>query len=162
MNAIETGLGWLVRVAALIGVATLGALMVLTVVTVVFRAVGIAFPGTYVLAELLLIPTVTFAVAFAAWEGTHTRVELLTGRLRARQARWSNGLMLLAGTGFWGFVAYAAVEEALRRGRQGEVTPLLDIPVAPFRWLMVSAICLLIAVCLLRAAQLLTGREPRK
>jgi hypothetical protein len=60
---------------------------------------------------------------------------------------------------FWGVVAYAAVEEALRRGRQGETTPLLDIPVAPFRWLMVSALCLMIGVCLLRAVQTMTGRE---
>ena len=67
MQAVETLLRWMVRLAAALGVLSLVALMGLTVVTVVFRAVGIAFPGTYVLAELLLIPTVSCALAFAAW-----------------------------------------------------------------------------------------------
>lgn len=161
MRALETFLSWIVRGAAALGVLSLLALMALTVVTVTFRAIGIAFPGTYVLAELLLIPTVSLALAFAAWDGAHTKVELLVQSLRPRVADVSQGLMLLTGTGFWIFVAYAGVEEALRRGRQGEITPLLDIPVAPFRWVMISAICLLIAVCVLRGVQLLARREPR-
>lgn len=152
----------LVSVAAAIGVGSLVALMILTVVTVTFRAIGIAFPGTYVLAELLLIPTVTFALAYTAWENAHTRVEILTKIFTTRIEGWSNGLTLLGGTVFWGFVAYAAIEEAIRRGRQGEITPLLDIPVAPFRWLMVVAVCLMIAVCILRAIQFIAGLEARK
>lgn len=159
---IERILGYAVRGAAGFGVLSLLALMALTVVTVTFRALGIAFPGTYVLAELLLIPTVCCALAFAAWENAHTKVELLVQTFRPRMAGVSDGLMLLAGTAFWGFVLYAGVTEALKRGRQGETTPLLDIPVAPFRWLMVAAFALLIAVCLLRGWQLLTQREMRK
>ncbi|WP_172300036.1 TRAP transporter small permease [Pseudoruegeria sp. HB172150] len=162
MRGIEAVLRVLVRLAAAVGVLSLLALMGLTVVTVTFRAIGIAFPGTYVLAELLLIPTVSCALVYAAWDSAHTRVDLLTSRLSTRTAGWSNGLMLLLGTIFWVFVVYAATEEALRRGRQGEVTPLLDIPVAPFRWLMVAALCLMIAVCLLRAVQLASGRESSK
>lgn len=161
MRPLETFLRWMVRAAAALGVLSLTALMALTVVTVVFRAIGIAFPGTYVLAELLLIPTVSCALAFAAWDGAHTKVELLVQTFRPRAAGLSQGLMLLAGTGFWVFVLYAGIEEALRRGRQGEVTPLLDIPVAPFRWGMVAALSLMIAVCLLRGAQLIAGREAR-
>ena len=159
VKALDKGIALVVRVAAFLGVLSLLALTVLTVVTVTLRAVGVAFPGTYVLAELLLIPTVAFALAYAAWDGAHTRVELLTNTFRPRLAGFSNGLMLLAGTGFWLFVAWASIEEALRRGRQGEKTPLLDIPVAPFRWIMVFAICLLIAICVLRAVQAMTGRD---
>lgn len=162
MTLIETALRWIIRLAAAIGVTSLVALMALTVVTVTFRAIGIAFPGTYVLAELLLIPAVTSALAYAAWSGEHTKVELLTQTFGKRLAGWSNGLMLLLGTVFWGFVTFAAIEEAIRRGRQGEVSPILDIPVAPFRWLMVSALCLMIAICVLRAAQMIMGQEIRK
>lgn len=161
MQAVETLLRWMVRLAAALGVLSLVALMGLTVVTVVFRAVGIAFPGTYVLAELLLIPTVSCALAFAAWDGAHTKVELLVQTFRPRIAGLSQGLMLLAGTAFWGIVLFAGIEEAIRRGRQGETTALLDIPVGPFRWLMVGAIVLMIAVCLLRAAQHVLGQEPK-
>lgn len=159
MKSVETLLRMLVRLVALLGVTSLVAMMALTVVTVVFRAIGIAFPGTYVLAELLLIPAVSFALTYAAWDRAHTRVDLLTQTFRPRLAGLSRGFMLLLGTVFWGFVAWAGIEEALRRGRQGEATPLLDIPVAPFRWLMVFAICLLIAVCVFRAAEEITGRD---
>ncbi len=162
MRLVEQLLRGIVRGAAALGVLSLLALMALTVVTVTFRAVGVAFPGTYVLAELLLIPTVSCALAYAAWDGAHTKVELLVKSFRPRVAGLSQGLMLLAGTAFWGFVLYAGIEEALRRGRQGETTPLLDIPVAPFRWLMVAAITLMIAVCLLRGLQFIAGREPKE
>lgn len=158
MRHVETGLGYLIRLAAGLGVASLVALMALTVTTVTFRAVGIAFPGTYVLSELLLIPAVSFALAFAAWDDAHTRVDLLVSRFRKPYKQWSIGTTLLLGTVFWGFVAWAAIEEALRRGRQGEMTPLLDIPVAPFRWLMVTALCLMIAACLFRAGEAMIGR----
>lgn len=160
MKSIERALGWVVSGAAALGVMSLLALMSLTVITVVFRAIGIAFPGTYVLAELLLIPTVCFALAFAAWDGAHTKVDLLVQTFRPRLGNLSQGLMLLGGTVFWGFVLVAGVEEAIRRGSQGETTPLLDISVAPFRWLMVAAISLMVLVCLLRALQLIAKREP--
>lgn len=162
MQAVEKLLNLVVRVAAALGVTSLLALMALTVITVVFRAIGVAFPGTYVLSELLLIPAVSCALAFAAWHDAHTRVELLVQRFRPRVAGISQGITLLGGTVFWGFVLFASIEEALRRGRQGEITPLLDIPVAPFRWLMVAALCLMIAVCLLRALQFITNREHLK
>jgi TRAP-type C4-dicarboxylate transport system permease small subunit len=162
MRQVERLLGWAIRATAALGVVALLALTTLTVVTVVFRGVGIAFPGTYVLAELLLIPAVSCALAFAAWDGAHTKVDLLVQNFSMRAAGWSQGLMLLAGTGFWVFVAYAGVEEAIRRGAQGEVTPILDISVAPFRWLMVAAICLTIAVCVLRGLQSILQQEPHK
>jgi hypothetical protein len=65
----------------------------------------------------------------------------------------------VSGVAFWAIVSWAGIDEAVRRGAQGEATPLLDIPVAPFRWLMVSAILLLIAVLMLRATQSFLGRE---
>ena len=162
IDTVEKALGILVRIAAFLGVAALLCLVGLTVVTVTFRAVGIAFPGTYVLAELLLIPTVAFALAYAAWCGAHTRVELLTKMFSPRLAGIAQGLTLLAGIAFWAIVVWAGIEEVLRRSAQGEMTPLLDIPVAPFRWLMVAAISLLIAILLLRAVQAFCGREAKE
>ncbi len=98
MTAVERILGALVRAAALVGVLSIVALMGLTVVTVTFRFLGIAFPGTYVLAELLIIPAVSLSLAYAAWEGAHTRVELLTQTLRARTQGWLQAAMLVLGS----------------------------------------------------------------
>lgn len=157
LKLLDTGLGWVVRGTTLFGILALMALMGLIVVTVVFRAIGIAFPGTYVLSELLLIPTITLSLAYAAWSGAHTRVELVTQLLPKRGAGVIDGLMLLAGGAFWIFVIWAGIRNALHHGAQGEKTPMLDIPVAPFRWLLVFAVGLLIAVLVLRALQSITG-----
>ena len=157
MHRLDSLLGGIVRITSLIGVLSLAAMMALTVFTVIFRAIGVAFPGTYVLTELLLIPCVSFALAYTAWSGSHTKVDLLTQFFPKRLSDLSNGLMLILGTVFWGFVAFAGYEEAIRRGKQGETTPLLDIPVAPFRWLMVAALSLLIVICVVRAVQMIVG-----
>lgn len=159
MDIIERVLGHLVGLAALVGALAIAALVALTVVTVTFRSVGIAFPGTYVLAELLIIPAVVFSLAYAAWSGVHTRVDILTGRFPPRIRGPVTGAMLAVGAAFWGMVALSAIEEAIRRAAQNEATEILDIPVAPFRWMMISALILLIAVLLLRAVQDALGRE---
>ncbi|MBF9030943.1 TRAP transporter small permease subunit [Rhodobacterales bacterium HKCCE3408] len=159
MQSVERLLGWLVGLAAILGTLAIAALVGLTVVTVTFRFVGIAFPGTYVLAELLIIPAVTFSLAYAAWANAHTRVDLLTDRLAPRIRGPLMGAMLAIGAAFWGMVALAAIDEAIRRASQNETTAILDIPVAPFRWLMIAAIALLILVLLFRAVQAAIGQE---
>lgn len=162
LERTENILGMIVRVSAFAGVLSLFTMMAITVVTVIFRATGIAFPGTYVLSELLLIPTVSFALVFAGWMGAHTRVELLTSKMPKQLATIAKGTTLLLGVVFWGFVAFATFEEVIRRSAQGEVSPILNIPVAPFRWIMFSAILLLIAVIVLRSVQEFTGNEKSK
>ncbi|MEQ9811719.1 MAG: TRAP transporter small permease [Azospirillaceae bacterium] len=157
MKAIETVLRSVTLFGGLIGVLCIVGLMVLTVVTVVFRFMGIAFPGTYVLAELLLIPSVSFSLAYAAWRGAHTRVELFIERLGPRLAGPIDAAMMALGTVFWFFVAFAGAREAIQRGAEGEMTMLLDIPVWPFRWLMVAAIALFCLVLLFQAVRALRG-----
>lgn len=157
MRVIEKFLRLLVNLGALIGVASIVALMALTVTTVLFRFLGIAFPGTYSLAEILLIPAITFSLAYAAWEGAHTRVTLLVDRFPERVRNLIEAVMLAAGTVFWLAVARAAVLEALKSGRNQEVAPIIDVPVTPFRWLMVIAISLL---CLLLVYQAVKRVSP--
>lgn len=155
MKAIEKALRFLTDIGALIGVASIAGLMMLTVVTVVFRAVGIAFPGTYVLAELLLIPAVTFSLAYAAWQKAHTRVELLVSRLSRRLQSLLEALVTALGTLFWVFIAQSAIREALIRQAQNERAPIIEFPVAPFRWIMVAALILLCAVLVLQVVRAL-------
>jgi len=160
LKTIETILKRLARLAAFLAVATIVGLMLLTVVTVVFRAVGIAFPGTYSLSELLLIPAISFSLAYAAWEGEHTRVTLLVERFKSRRVRdWLHGAMTGLGLLFWAGIAWAAIRETLRRQAQNELSPILNVPVAPFRWLMVSAFVLLCAILAFQAVRLFLGRD---
>ena len=162
LRLIERILGAAVRVAALLGVASLVVLVGLVVVTVTFRAIDIAFPGTYVLQQLMIIPTVSLSLAYAAWKGRHTRVEILTQRFPSRVARPLEALMLVTGSVFWVVVGYAWYLQAVINGRRGEKTPLLDIPVWPFRWLMVGAVILMVVVVFFRALELLMPEKPKE
>lgn len=162
MKLAETVLRAVTMTGALIGVLSIVALMLLTVFTVVFRAVGIAFPGTYAVAELLLMPAISFSLAYAAYEGAHTRVELLTKVLPERARSLLEALMLALGTVFWVVIGYAGTLEAIKRGAQNERAPIIGTPVAPFRWLMVAAIALFCAVLIYQVAKLLRGETPQR
>lgn len=160
MTLIGTILRRLCALAAFIGVAAIIALMLLTVVTVVFRALGIAFPGTYSLSELLLVPAVSFSLAYAAMQGEHTRVTLFVDRIRSDRLRLGvHGVMTLLGGLFWVAIGWATIREAIRRGAQNELSPIINVPVAPFRWAMATAIILLCLVLLYQGVKLLRG-EP--
>lgn len=148
------------RISGLIAVGGILALMVLTVVTVVFRAIGIAFPGTYALAELLLIPAISFALAYATMQNEHMRVTLFVDVLHHRRFRLSlKGIMLGLGALFWMAVALATIREAIRRGAQGELSPIINIPVAPFRWMMATAMVLICVTLLFKVIQLFLGHD---
>ncbi|MHA6300008.1 TRAP transporter small permease [Devosia sp. CAU 1758] len=158
MTLLGTILRRLCALAAFIGVAAILALMLLTVVTVVFRAIGIAFPGTYSLSELLLIPAVSFALAYAAMQGEHTRVTLFVDRIKSDRLRLGlHGVMTFLGSLFWVAIGWATIREAIRRGAQNELSPIINVPVAPFRWAMATAIILLCVVLIYQAIQLLRG-----
>ena len=147
-------------IAAFLGVTAVVSLMLITVVTVIFRASGIAFPGTYSLSELLLIPAVACALAYAGMQGEHTRVNLFVGRIKSvRLQRAIHGAMTLLGSLFWIAIAWASVREAIRRAPQHEVSPIINVPVSPFRWAMAAGIVLFVIVLLFQALKLFRG-EP--
>lgn len=158
MRTLEILLSRACDIAAFIGVAAVIALMLITVVTVIFRAIGIAFPGTYSLSELMLIPAVAFALAYAAMQGDHTRVDLFVGRIRSvRLRRCIQGVMTMLGSLFWVAIAWATIKEAIRRAAQNEVSPIINVPVSPFRWAMAAGIILFVAVLLFQGIKLLRG-----
>lgn len=162
MKYVETALRAVTQTGAMIGVLSIVALMLLTVFTVIFRAIGIAFPGTYALAELLLIPSISFSLAYAAYEGAHTRVELITNALPERLRGLVDAAMLALGTVFWMVIGYAGALEAIRRGAQNERAPIIGTPVAPFRWLMVAAIALFCLVLVHQVVRLLRGETAHR
>lgn len=158
MQVIDRILRRICDAAGILGVLAIISLMLLTVVTVVFRAMHIAFPGTYSIAELLLIPAVSISLAYAAMHNDHTRAVLFVDRIRNdRLRRGIHGTMLILGTLFWVSVAWATIREAIRRGTQNELSPIINIPVAPFRWSMAAAVVLLCIVLIWQGYKLLRG-----
>jgi len=132
--------------------------MVLTVVTVSFRAMHIAFPGTYSISELLLIPAVSISVAYAALHNEHTRATLFVERIKNSRLRLAiHGAMLILGSLFWVAVLWATIREAIRRGAQNELSPIINVPIAPFRWSMAAALTLLCILLIWQGYKLLRG-----
>src|SRR5690554_1515969 len=160
MQAFGRLLRAVTRIAGFAGVAAILALMMLTVATVIFRAMHIAFPGTYVLAELLLIPAVTISIAYATLSNEHTRAELFVDTIKNVRVRHAiHGAMLALGSIFWIAITWATIREAIRRGSQGEMSPIIHVPVSPFRWAMAGALTLLCIILIWQSVQLLRG-EP--
>ena len=160
MQAFERLLQAVSKIAGIAGVAAILALMLLTVVTVVFRALHIAFPGTYVLAELLLIPAVSISIAYAAMANEHTRVVLFVDNIKNLRLRHAiHGVMLALGSIFWIAITWATMKEAIKRGAQGETSPIIHVPVSPFRWTMAGALILLCVILLWQSVKLLRGQS---
>lgn len=159
MQFIDTLLRRICAGAGIIGVAAILCLMALTVITVIFRALHIAFPGTYSLSELLLIPAVSLSLAYAAMQNEHTRAVLFVDRISNPRLRHAvHGVMLILGSIFWVAVAWATIREAIRRGAQNELSPIINVPVAPFRWTMAAAIVLMVIVLIWQGFKLLRGK----
>lgn len=158
MRQIETVLRAITMVGGVIGAGSIVLLMVLTVVTVAFRAIGIAFPGTYQIAELLLIPAVSFSLAYAGFAGTHTRVELVIDLFPPKLRSLVEAVVTALGGVFWLLVTYAVSREAMRHFAEGEVSPIIGIPVTPFRVLMIAALVLFCGILLFQAVQAARGQ----
>lgn len=156
MRQIEMALRAVTMTGGVIGAASILFLMLLTVITVVFRFIGIAFPGTYQIAELLLIPAVSFSLLYAGYASAHTRVELIIHWFPPRLRSIVDALVEALGVVFWGLVTYAVSREAWRHFMENEVSPIIGVPVTPFRLLMVTALalfCIMLAFQVVRAAQ---------
>ena len=114
MQAIDNFLRRISDAVGVIGVLAIFSLMMLTVVTVIFRAMHIAFPGTYSISELLLIPAVSISVAYAALHNEHTRATLFVERIKNTRLRLAvHGAMLILGSLFWVAVVLATIREAM-------------------------------------------------
>ncbi|ODT65992.1 MAG: hypothetical protein ABS75_28850 [Pelagibacterium sp. SCN 63-23] len=160
MKFFDTLLERVTAAVGMVGVGAILALMALTVVTVVFRALHIAFPGTYSLSELILIPAVSLSLAYAAMQNEHTRATLFVDRIANDRLRNAiHGTMLIVGSLFWVAVAWATIREAIRRGAQNELSPIINVPVAPFRWTMAAALVLLVVVLLWQGFKLLRNKD---
>jgi TRAP-type mannitol/chloroaromatic compound transport system permease small subunit len=158
MQVFDTILRRISDAVGIVGVLAIFSLMLLTVVTVIFRAMHIAFPGTYSISELLLIPAVSISVAYASLHNEHTRATLFVDRIKNMRLRHAvHGFMLILGSLFWVAVVWATIREAIRRGAQNELSPIINVPVAPFRWSMAAALTLLCVLLLWQGYKLLRG-----
>ncbi|WP_010140696.1 TRAP transporter small permease [Oceanicola sp. S124] len=158
MTRATTLIGWLVKAGGVIGVACIIALTLLTVATVAARALNIAFPGSYALSEILLIPAISFSLCYAAWSGAHTRVEFVTSLLPPRVSQVLEGVIDLIALVFWVAICRAVWLEAIKMTARNETAAIINVPAWPFRWMMVAALVLTCIVLVMRACLSFAGR----
>jgi TRAP-type C4-dicarboxylate transport system permease small subunit len=144
VHRISRGLNWL-------GVAALVGMMVLVASNVIIRFFGGIIPGTYELVEIMAAVLISFALIYAALTKTHIVIKLLVSRLPQRAQAILGSITSLFGIVTWALLAGAGAIYAREQWLLNETTDMLELPIVPFRYVLVFA---LIILCLVLLADL--------
>jgi len=136
------------------------AVVALTVVSVITRRFGWAFPGSYELTELLMLVTIGFALGYAALTKAHIAVDLIFSRFPHRIQMIIESLTSIMGIAIVAGLVWAGAR-LLQERWFVERTDSLGIPFAPLRIIWLFALLLF---CLLLLIDLVEvwGRKGRK
>ena len=109
-------------------------LMLLTVVDVFLRYFfNSPLTGTTEISQLMMIIIVFPALGWAAIDRAHIRVDLLVNQLPNRPKALFSSITLLIALGIYIIIAWRSFLESAVVNRQ---TSLINLPFAPFYWLM--------------------------
>ena len=109
-------------------------LMLLTVVDVFLRYFfNSPLTGTTEISQLMMIIIVFPALGWAAVDRAHIRVDLLVNQLPNRPKALFSSITLLIALGIYVIIAWRSFLESAVVNRQ---TSLINLPFAPFYWLM--------------------------
>ncbi len=147
------------RSAAYVASAALVALMGLVCLAVAMRRVaGDPMSGWAEIAGLLLLVTVFLALPYCGRTGGHIAVDVVTGALPPRLNRWTEVATRLASAIMLGILSWRGAVLAAAPPA-GEVTNILEVPFAPFLWVMTVGSALYAAVLAVEAAAFAAGRS---
>ena len=94
----------------------------------------------------------------------HIVVDILLTRLPQRIQSYFQIFTLVLGLGTWVWISFASIIFANRQWRLGEKTELLDIPIAPIRYIWIIALvvlCLLILIQIIEAISEVSNKWNR-
>ena len=137
MNAFEKVLGFVAEKMAWVAMFAIVACMALVVTDVVrYQAVHEPLPGTHEVVELIAAVILSMGIGYLTFVRGHVAVGILVDRFRPRvQAVFDlvNGVIAF---GFTIWLTVGMLEMANRNFRYGWVTGVLEIPRAPFMFLI--------------------------
>jgi TRAP-type C4-dicarboxylate transport system permease small subunit len=143
MNAFEKVVQFItVKMAWVAMVAILTCVAVVMTDVIRYQVVHEPLPGTHEVVELIASVILSMGIAYLTFVRGHVAVGLLVDRLRPRvQAVYDliNALISLAFT-IW--LTQGIIEMATRNLRYGWVTGVLEIPRAPFMYLIAVSLAL--------------------
>jgi TRAP-type C4-dicarboxylate transport system permease small subunit len=120
----------------------LTAMMLLTVVDVLLRAVSFPFVGTFEIISLLMGVVVSFGIPQVSLDKGHVYMEFLIERLSSRNRNLLNTFTRILCIILFVCVAYNMIRLGVRFHASGEVSPTIRIPFYPLPF-AVSICCFL-------------------
>jgi TRAP-type C4-dicarboxylate transport system permease small subunit len=132
------------------GVVVLSAIALIISITVVGRAMHVAFAGTFDLVETLVVVTISFALVYGQLEDHHIRADLAIERLHGRVKAAIECFLGVLAFAYWAALLWAGWIMMLEKWGAGEATEILGVPVGPFRGIWVFALGVMLVLLLLK------------
>jgi TRAP-type C4-dicarboxylate transport system permease small subunit len=143
MNAFEKVLGFVAEKMAWIAMFAIVACMVLVVTDVIrYQAVHEPLPGTHEVVELIASVILSMGIGYLTFVRGHVAVGILVDRFRPRVQAVIDLVTGVIALGFTIWLTEGMLEMAIRIFRYGWVTGVLEIPRAPFMFLIAVSLTL--------------------
>lgn len=158
----EKGVVKVSKVMNVIGICSLGVLMLLITSDVIGRFFfNKPISGTVDIAQYSMIIAVYFSVAYCAVAKGHVSVDMLVSKLPGRLQDIIGVFTGLASMALFFFVGWGAVEQLMRSISRNETSWTVNIPTWPFRLALLAGILMLFLVLLIEIVHTL-GRVLKK
>ena len=143
MNAFEKVLGIVAEKMAWVAMFAIVVCVALVVTDVIrYQAIREPLPGTHEVVELIASVILSMGIGYLTFVRGHVAVGILVDRLRPRVQAVFDLVTGVIALGFTIWLTLGVVEMALRNQRYGWVTGVLEIPRAPFMYLIAVSLAL--------------------
>ncbi len=143
MNAFDKVLRFITEKMAWVAMVAILACVALVVTDVIrYQAVSKPVPGTHEIVELIASVILSMGIGYLTFVRGHVSVGILVDRLRPRVQAVFDVVTGVIALGFTIWLTEGVVGMALRNLRYGWVTGVLEIPRAPFMFLIAVSLAL--------------------
>lgn len=133
-----------------LGAVFLVAVALLITTMVIFRAFNIGLPGTFDLAETMVIVVISFAMLYGQLNDSHIRADIAIERLTGRLRYSIEGFNAIVSIFYWAIILIASAWLMWRKLGVGEETDILKVPYAPFRMIWVFTLILMVILLIFK------------
>lgn len=132
-SLLDKIIGGTVRLSAFTSGIALLWLMGLTVVAVIMRYLFNApILGAHDISRVSLVLVVYPAMAYCGWTGGHVALDLISYVLKGRALRWADSIIQASCAILFVYITWQTIWRGLDAFKHGEASNLIEIPHAPF------------------------------
>lgn len=149
-----------VRLAAFASGLAMLWLMVLTIGAVIMRYFFNApILGAQDLSQVSLVLVVFPAMAYCGWTGGHVALDLISSLIKPTALRWTEAIIQAICAALFVFITWQTWHRALDAVKYGTATNLIEIPYAPFYFVVALSSGLYAVVLFIQAIKSGCGSE---